>query len=152
MSHNIIHITPWPIKAYTSPYPDQMLPLPRTCEFVCAYTVDLGLDIIEEAIYIHCKPRGLDSFSRLMLVSALGLPNDLNCSQRVIKNLKKTGILQYGEVIRMMGFEEKPDLATDLFKLVLKKRKGFDRPRDFIAGNIIKKRQFNRILRDLNMK
>ena len=36
-----------------------------------------------------------------MVVSALGLPKKLDCSQTLIKDLRKTGIIQYGEVIRI---------------------------------------------------
>ena len=49
MSLDIIHITPWPVKPFTNPYPGRLLPLPRNCTFVCAYTVDVGLDLIEES-------------------------------------------------------------------------------------------------------
>ena len=53
MSLDIIHITPWPVKPFTNPYPGHLLPLPVSCRFVCAYTVDVGLDLIEDTLYVH---------------------------------------------------------------------------------------------------
>ena len=80
MSLDIIHITPWPVKPFTNPYPGRLLPLPRNCTFVCAYTVYVGLDLIEEALYFNNQPLGRDAFCRLMVVSALVLQKKLDCS------------------------------------------------------------------------
>ena len=152
MSLDIIHITPWPVKPFTNPYPGHMLPLPINCTFVCAYTVDVGLDLIEEALYFHNQPIGRDAFCRLMVVSALGLPKKLDCSQTLIKDLKKTGIIQYGEVIRISpGYKDFRLSAYSMFKLLFRKRKNFDHPKDFINGNMIKHRQFYRVLKELRI-
>ena len=88
-----------------------------------------------------------------MVVSALGLPKKLDCSQTLIKDLRKTGIIQYGEVIRISpGYKDFRLSAYSMFKLLFRKRKNFDHPKDFINGNMIKHRQFYKVLKELRMR
>ena len=152
MSLDIVHVTPWPVKPFKPCYPNQLLPLPRSCKFVCAYTVDVGIDLIEEAIYFDQKLNRSPAYIRLMVVSALGLPRELDCAQTVIKQLKKDCILQCGEMIKVLTSKYNNILPVDMFRIVLKKRSKFDRPKDFIAGKIIKKREFNLVLKELKIK
>ena len=123
MSSNIVHVTPWPVKPFRPAYPGRMLPLPRNCILVCAYAVDVGIDVIEEVLYYECHGTIRRPHGRLFLISALGLPRELSNSQNVIIGLRKTRIIQVGEVVKIKDCGDDRISVERMFKLLLKKRK-----------------------------
>ncbi len=97
--------------------------LPRNARFVCAYHLDLGIDTIEEEVFV----RRIDNQNELWTANEFG-------RRRVIVAPRR---------------ENLTNAALYLLDILFRSRIGFEWPSAFIFGGIIKKAAFEKIVGDI---
>ena len=97
--------------------------LPRNARFVCAYNLDLGIDTIEEEVFV----RRIENQNELWTANEFG-------RRRVIVAPRR---------------ENLTNAALYLLDLLFRSRIGFEWPSSFIFGGIIKKAAYDKIVGDI---
>ena len=97
--------------------------LPRDARFVCAYGLYLGIDTIEEEVFI----RRADDQDELWTANELGR----------------------GRAVVAPREGNQADAALNLLDVLIRSRVGFEWPSDFISGGIIDKEVFERIVSNI---
>ena len=149
LKDKIFDVVPWPINGFSGVGGAAIWP--RHTKFVCCYTVCVGMDLIEEALYsVTAGTRGkIDS---LWTITAFSLPRyDLRDGAELLKNLKwHSQDLTYGRVCRRyIDGKSRVEALEEMFRVFIKKKIPFEKPKHFIEAGLFSKYRYEKILKSI---
>ena len=146
LKENVFDVIPWPINGFSGVGGASIWP--RHTKFVCSYTVCVGMDLIEEALYsVTAGTRG--NIDSLWTITAFSLPRyDLRDGARLLTNLKfHSQDLTYGRVCRRYtDGKSRVEALEEMFSVFMKRKLSFEKPKHFIEAGLFSKRRFYKVL------
>ena len=149
IKEKVFDVVPWPINGFSGVGGASIWP--KRTKFVCSYTVCVGMDLIEEALYsVTAGTKG--KFDSLWTITAFSLPQyDLKDGYELLKNLKWHGQdLNYGRVCRRyVDGKSRVEALEDMFKVFIKKKLPYEKPKQFLEAGMFSRRRFIQLLKSL---
>ena len=138
LKDKIFDVVPWPINGFSGIGGAAIWP--RHTKFVCCYTVSVGMDLIEEALYsVTAGTRG--TIDSLWTITAFSLPRyDLRDGAALLKNLKwHSQDLTYGRVCRRhIDGKSRVEALEKCFLYLLRKKRPLNSLNTFRSWSIFK--------------
>ena len=149
LKEKLFEVVPWPINGFSGIGGASIWP--RHTKFVCSYTVCVGMDLIEEALYsVTAGTRG--KFDSLWTITAFSLPEyDLRDGAELLKNLKwHSQDITYGRVCRRhVDAKNRMQALEEMFHVFIQRKIKYEKPKDFLHRGLFSKRRFNKIMRSI---
>ena len=146
LKEKVFEVVPWPINGFSGVGGAAIWP--RHTKFVCCYTVSVGMDLIEEALYsVTAGTRG--TIDSLWTITAFSLPRyDLRDGAALLKNLKwHSQDLTYGRVCRRhIDGKSRVEALEEMFSVFIKEKTAFEQPKHFIEAGLFSRQRFNKLL------
>ena len=149
IKEKVFEVVPWPINGFSGIGGAAIWP--RHTKFVCSYTVCVGMDLIEEALFsVTAGIRG--KFDSLWTITAFSLPEyDLKNGAELLKNLKwHSQDITYGRVCRRHVDEKsRVQALEEMFRVFIQKKLPYERPQHFIKSGLFSERRFHKIIKSI---
>ena len=141
---SVFEVIPWPINGFSGIGGASIWP--RHTKFVCSYTVCIGMDLIEEALYsVTAGTKG--KFDSLWTITAFSLPRyDVKDGKRLLENLKfHSQDLTYGRVCRRHVDEKsRVQALEEMFRVFISRKAAFEKPKSLIEPGLFSERRFKK--------
>ena len=149
LKEKVFEVVPWPINGLVE-WAEQQYGQDIQ-KFVCCYTVSVGMDLIEEALYsVTAGTRG--TIDSLWTITAFSLPRyDLRDGAALLKNLKwHSQDLTYGRVCRRhIDGKSRVEALEEMFSVFIKEKTAFEQPKHFIEAGLFSRQRFNKLLNSI---
>ena len=143
-------LIPWPINGFSGIGGAEIWP--KKTRFVCSYSVSIGIDLIEEALYsVKAGKRG--KFDSLWSITAFNFPKGyVQDGYELLKKLKwHSQDLTYGRVCkRVADNKTRLESLDEMFIEFMKAKIEHDHPREFIASGLFSKARFQRLFKSIS--
>ena len=143
-------LIPWPINGFSGIGGAEIWP--KKTRFVCSYSVSIGIDLIEEALYsVKAGKRG--KFDSLWSITAFNFPKGyVQDGYELLKKLKwHSQDLTYGMVCkRVADNKTRLESLEEMFIEFMRAKMEYDHPREFLKAGLFSTKRFNKLIRLCN--
>ena len=151
LKEKVFEVVPWPINGFSGIGGASIWP--RHTKFVCSYTVCVGMDLIEEALYsVTAGTKG--KFDSLWTITAFSLPEyDLRDGAELLKNLKwHSQDITYGRVCRRhVDGKSRVEGLEEMFKVFIKNKLPYEQPKKFLQGGLFSSKRYYKNLKKASL-